>query len=283
MYALAVTGVLLAGVVLPAKAYDSGHSVGETVFGGVSGLLFLAAGAVAHHRRPDNRVGLLMVLVGLGFFAEDVRFVPWPLPYTLGLLLGMASSGFVAHLVLAFPTGRLESRASRFLAAGAYLVVFGFGPLGVLFVDPAAHGQSYPPNLLLIDPSPTPLSLVRSLVFGSGSVLAAGVVVVLVRRWQAATRPRRRILAPVFGTGLVGSVASACASLGELDVARVVLLTTYRVAFCLLPLAFLAGVLRVELARSGVGGLLIDLRQALSPAELRDRLAVALGDPSLRV
>ncbi len=54
-------------------------------------------------------------------------------------------------------------------------------------------------------------------------------------------------------------------------------------AFCLLPVGFLVGVLRVRLARAAVGTLLVRLREPGSAGELRAELARALGDPSLQV
>jgi hypothetical protein len=50
-----------------------------------------------------------------------------------------------------------------------------------------------------------------------------------------------------------------------------------------LPFAFLAGLLRARLARSAVADLMIDLREDPAPGHLRDALARAVGDPSLRL
>ncbi|MDQ7911236.1 sensor histidine kinase [Phytohabitans sp. ZYX-F-186] len=283
VHPLVAAGVLLAAVVLPCKAADAEHSVGESVFTGVSGLLFLGAGAVAHHRRPDNRVGLLMVLVGLGWFAEDVRFVPFPLTHTLGLMLSTASSGFLAHLVLAFPAGRLGSRPLRWLVGTAYVAVFGLTPFGALFQDVSGIGPAYQRNLLHVD-SPAMLSAVSTSVAAIGAVVAGAVVVVLVRRWVRATPPQRRLLGPVLLTFLVGGLASAAGNaFNQFDPVRLGALTVYQVAFCVLPLVFLAGVLRVRLGRTAVAELLIDLQRPLSPAQLRDRLATALGDRTLQI
>jgi signal transduction histidine kinase len=61
----------------------------------------------------------------------------------------------------------------------------------------------------------------------------------------------------------------------------------YQVAFATfallasVPLVFLAGFLRSRLARASIGELFVDLRADPAPADLRDGLARALGDPSL--
>jgi len=49
------------------------------------------------------------------------------------------------------------------------------------------------------------------------------------------------------------------------------------------PVIFLVGLLRARLARSGVGALLVDLREPTNPGALRDSLARALRDPSLEL
>ena len=49
------------------------------------------------------------------------------------------------------------------------------------------------------------------------------------------------------------------------------------------PIIFLAGLLRARLARSGLGALLVELREPAEPGALRDSLARALRDPSLEL
>ena len=51
-------------------------------------------------------------------------------------------------------------------------------------------------------------------------------------------------------------------------------------AFCAVPIAFLAGILRSRLSRSSVGDLVVALQEGVP---LRDALARALGDPSLEI
>jgi DNA-binding CsgD family transcriptional regulator len=51
-----------------------------------------------------------------------------------------------------------------------------------------------------------------------------------------------------------------------------------------IPLAFLAGLLREQLQRAGLGALVVELSEGgLSPRRVRDALARALGDPSLEI
>ncbi|ONH34664.1 histidine kinase [Protofrankia sp. BMG5.30] len=283
MYLAVGFGVLLGVSGLVFKVRDGSHPIVDTVLGATGGFLFLAAGAVAHARRPMNRVGLLMVLVGVGFFAEDLQLSRTPVIYTAGLLLTRASSGFATRLVLAFPSGRLASRAQRLLVAAAYATVFGLPLVAALFFD--SRQRPIPiPNLLLVADNLPLTRAVNHIEESIGAAIGVGVLVVLVRRWVTASRPLRRVLAPVFLTALVGAAATvAGGAVGSADPRHSTFLWVYWVAFCLLPLAFLGGVLRVQLGRTAVGDLLGRLREPLSPADLQRLLARSLGDPSLRV
>ena len=50
----------------------------------------------------ENRVGLLLMLVGLTWFLIDLQFLPSAAAYTIANLLGIVTYGFLGHLVLAF-------------------------------------------------------------------------------------------------------------------------------------------------------------------------------------
>ena len=55
------------------------------------GLAFVASGLVARVRRPENRTGLLMILVGLSWFGGALQASNASLPYTLGYAGGALS------------------------------------------------------------------------------------------------------------------------------------------------------------------------------------------------
>ncbi len=273
---LAVAGAAFGAAVLLLTMSDRHETSTTTLFSGTVGGLYLAAGVVAHLRQPDNRVGLLMVLVGIGWFSEDVQISSDPVLGTVGLLVRSASSGFLVHLVLAFPSGLLRARLDRVLVAVAYATVFGLVPVSAPFVGSSDTN----PNLLLI----RPLAWQNQVINAIQVTMGAAVVAVLLGRWLGATPPARRVLAPVFGTGLVGGIASALdpvLSAGH-PALHMLLIDIAHAALVLLPLAFLAGVWRVRLGRTTVADLLVRLPGS-SPARLQDLLARALGDPSLQV
>jgi len=283
MFLVSGLGVLLGTAGLVFKVQLGYHSLADTLFDGIGGFLFVAAGVVAHARQPANRVGLLMVLVGTGSFAEDLQLSTTGWVHTVGLLLVRASSGFVTHLVLAFPSGRLASRLERLLVGTAYAAVFVLTPVGALF-DDTRRGLVPRTNLLLVAPDSAVSGAIEQIVETVGAVVAVGVVAVLIRRWVRAGLPLRRVLAPVFLTSLVGGASTFLYGvLGSDDPLRVANRWVYWLAFCLLPLGFLAWVRRVRLGRTAVGTLLARLREPLSASELQTALAQAVRDPSLRV
>ena len=121
-----------------------------------------------------------------------------------------------------------------------------------------------------------------------GIVLIALVLRSLVRRWRRATRPERRLYAPMYGAGvalmiaLIGqlSLQSAGSEGGALDMAFVISL----IPFALVPYLFVGAFLRARFIQgSAVSDLMTRLGEAPEPGGLRDALADALEDPSLEL
>lgn len=94
-------GVVLGFVAVVIKTSDPNHSALDTALSTTTGFLYLGAGATAYARRPSNRIGLLMTLVGLLLFTEDFKLATNPVIFTIGMLFTSASSPAVVHLVLA--------------------------------------------------------------------------------------------------------------------------------------------------------------------------------------
>ena len=251
------------------------------------GLAFIASGLIACSRRPENRTGLLMLLTGFAWFLGALSESDNSIVYTAGIVLGYLVFGFFAHLVLAFPSGRLETRARRIVAACAYVLMIGVHPAAMLVVDFRRERgcSACPPNEVLITEHEM-LGDVLEVVMRAGSfTVAVAIIVILVRCWRAASPPLRRALGPVLltsgGTLVILAVWVTAGSISpRIDhtlnwVSLGALLTV--------PLAFLFGLLRTRLARSALGQLLVELRDSLARGDLRDSLARALGDPTLEI
>ena len=96
---------------------------------------FVVVGAYAWLRRPDNRTGLLMTLVGTGVALSGLQLFDSDLLWALGAMTDAVAVSLLLHLLLAFPSGRLRGprRAARHgarlrlgrgaAAAGAVLAV----------------------------------------------------------------------------------------------------------------------------------------------------------------
>ncbi|WP_251737325.1 hypothetical protein [Frankia sp. R82] len=283
LWLAAGVGLPLTMVALTFKVDQHYHSAADTVASSVGGILFLIAGVVAHLRRPETRVGLLMVLVGVALPAEDLQLSTTPWVHTAGLLFPGASGAVLTHLVLAFPTGRLTTRTRRGLAAAAYAVAFGLTPIRALFTNNERLPIPRRNLLLAVDSKQLSGQLDRTASLLAAAV-AVAVLVILARGWAGAGRPLRRVLAPVYlATALGGAATAAGGLLGPIHPWREQSMWISLVALWLLPLGFVVGVLRLRVGRSTVDRLLVRLREPVSAAQLRTELARALGDSSLQV
>jgi signal transduction histidine kinase len=255
----------------------------------VIGVGFVLVGVYAWLRRPDNRVGALMVATGFAWFLSVLGHTEPPLLFTLGVVFDSLFVGVAIHLLLAFPSGRLESRVDRWLLGAVYAAVtLGYLPT-VLFWDPATTGcTGCPDNVFLISSDPSLTSTSGDVLAGVGVALLLAVFVRLAARWRRSTPLQRRAITPVFAAG--GALMLSLATLLVLQLARasygLIEDVSYAtlIPFGLVPYLFLAGLARAQMLRGGaVGRLVATLGETLGPGELRDALSHALGDPSLEL
>ncbi|MEV7013613.1 histidine kinase [Streptosporangium sp. NPDC051022] len=284
MWTVTACGVALGLGTTFIAANDPGADPFRVTVHAIGGMLFLTSGLLAHHRRTTNRVGPLMAAAGVGFFSEDLQLSPVPWIHTIGQLTVAASGGFLVHLVLAFPTGRLRSRPQRALITVAYGGAAGTGLLNALFVDLHSRIPGNPVGLLLIVDSPFANLVIRDGSRLLAAVIAAGLIVVLAHRWITANALMRSLLAPAITVMLAGGLVSAVGLVfryqGDLHDSFV---RAYDVVFAALPLALLAGMVYFYLGRGAVNRLLRQLRAPMGTAEIQELLARSLRDESLRV
>jgi hypothetical protein len=84
---------------------DAGWPLAWAVTDLLPGLAFLLCGLVAWQRRPDNRVGPLMVATGFAWFVGTYTATTEPISVRLAYGFQGWYDAFLAWLVLAFPTG----------------------------------------------------------------------------------------------------------------------------------------------------------------------------------
>jgi signal transduction histidine kinase len=254
------------------------------------GWSFVACGVLLWTRRPANRLGLLMTLVGmLWLVGRTMTLVPIPAMFTVGIwLTDLWAAAFVLFL-LAFPGGRLTSRADRAIVGIFLFVAVPLEFLWLLFWEPAA--SACPPgvascsrlNLLTIVPDASAahaIDTIQRIGFSTGAVL---LVIVIGRRWLRSSGPARRQMVPVLAGALAILPQAASWMLFTIGIKLESVQNLVFLTQIVIPVAVLSVMLRARMARAGIADLVVEMGQAPTPARLRDALANALGDPSLRV
>jgi signal transduction histidine kinase len=250
---------------------------------------FVGTGLLAWYRRPDNRVGTLMVAAGFTFFVGTAAMTEPPLLFTIGHWFGNLFAAVAIHLVLAFPSGRLESRLDRFLVAASYFVTtIGFLPL-ILTLDPSQAGcVGCPENVFLVSDDISFAGTWSDVLSICGIVLLPAVLVRLIVRWRAASPPLRRVISPLYVAGgalmvmLTALLVVSLAETSEQELKELYYATL--IPFGLLPYLFLGTLVRTRVLRGGaVSELVSRIGGGLGEEELRRALARALGDPSLEL
>jgi hypothetical protein len=287
--ALGAGGALLiaVGVALTLTSDHAADPAAEALTGGLLMATWIGTGLFAWSRRPHNGIGPLMVATGYTAFLGALGGSSDPVVSALGAALTSAFLAPAVHMLLAFPSGRVETRAQRRLLAAAYAVLVPAPVLIVLFSRDLGLAPGRPENGLLIADAPVLVGVVEAAAAITGVVLIAGVAVVLVRRWRAAAARERRALTPVLMTGLalIGLLAVLLAVQGRVEDRRRRRRRVGAVAaLAAVPFAFLLGLVRSRSWRTGAVTELVEvLGEAPARGALRDALADALGDPSLEL
>ena len=234
----------------------------------VAGIVLALVAAWTSAGRLDAALIVLdlaagLILIGAGIVAWDLRprsrigllVAATGFAWLAGSLVPAAlylHRGLLALLLLSYPTGRLSDRLS----------VIGVGAA-------CLYGA-----LLPIVPSE-----LATLAF------AVALPALAVGRMLRATGPVRRGRASAVAASVVFGLVLAAGSLGRLagaDIDRLVLLA-YELVITTIGLGLVADLLWGRWSQAAVTGLVIELGELAETGTLRDRLARALGDPSLVV
>jgi signal transduction histidine kinase len=251
----------------------------------IVGLSFVGAGLVAWTRRPDNGTGRLLVAVGFVWFLGLLYEVDERWLYSAGVVLGALFLVVFAHLLLAYPSGRLETRFQRALMAVVYPLALSVGLVPALFERrPGSGCKRCPDSAFLITESKTFVDVWNGVTTAAGVLVFVGIGVTLFRRWKRATPAARLQLAPVYVGGAITVVLlGASIGLGSFSgTAGDVVNAAAFLGFGLTPFLFLGGLLRSRLARTGIVRTLLDKPDELRADEIEARLRRVLGDPTLR-
>lgn len=280
--ALLAAGGTLTGVVLAALAYTSDGLVQPGLHAALAYWItipYIAAGLIAWRRRPDSRLGVLMVAAG---FASFLNFLVWSNNdglFTLGVATQFLPPVLFLHVFLAFPSGRLESRLDRAVVMAAY-------GAAALTIPALALAQESPRNVVALVAAPAVADILQHLQLLVISGLSLAGIAVLARRRRHNGRPLRTalgLLVDAFSLGLLMIALLLLAGFFEWTaVQEPVRLVTFAV-IGVAPIVFLIGLLAARLGRASVGDLLVDVGANPGPGELQYAVARALRDPSATV
>jgi signal transduction histidine kinase len=247
-------------------------------------------------RRPASRFGPLLVAFGVLVWVVSWQLSGWPLAFDVAVLAEGPVFLLTFYLFLAFPMGRLEPPAARWLMAALALAVVAFFLPWVLFSPVIAGGgalsrcaPSCPENVLQIGLSPKVVEVAGKAETYAALAITVAVFGVYLARLRRASRPQRRALMAVALTSLLFLPAyfatNVAAWILYLDPATVDgLAWSIVVTRVLLPLGFLAALLQAELfAATALRNMLERLAGRPTPERWRHVLAVALDDSSLRL
>ncbi len=244
------------------------------------GALYAATGLLAWSRRPANRTGALLVCAGATWLGASLANTSPRVLIAIGTVTAVLPVSFVLHLLHASPGGRLHGRTSTAAVVAGYVV-------GVVLQAPlwAFRPQPAPYDVLLVAARPDLAQAGYRVQQAVGAVVVAVTVGVLVRRLREHEPEQRRVLAPLFGLGvlavvaipLVANVLRPLLGLGPQLTAALQLTT-----IALVPLGFLGMVLRGGYARtSGLSAFVTSVASSSgSHHELEQAVAATLGDPT---
>jgi DNA-binding CsgD family transcriptional regulator len=238
--ALAVLGAALGVYAIGIAIWEPGTLTLPVVVHVAIGWSFVAAGIVAWHQRPENRMGLLMTLTGIMWFGRDFDwFGSWTADHASELSQNLFLA-LLAHQVVVFPYGFTRSRLERILVVASYA-------LAIL---------AYPPS--------EASDLANTVLSALGIVLVVAIVYVVVDRWRRVAPEERRAVAPLVVAGPAVLVVAAVTIMNDyigvsLSETGDEVVRWLALVYTAIPVAFLLGVLRTSVRRALLGRLLADL------------------------
>jgi signal transduction histidine kinase len=257
----------------------------------------IAVGLYAWWEGTHARFGRLLVLAGGAWFLAALSSSSNEVVYSIGRTAAWAVEAGLICLVLAFPTGRLITRADRALAVGAVALV------ATLYLPTALITETYP--------APSPFSTCAAdcpqnafMLLGSepswlddavvplrellSAALLLAVVVRLGFRIHRATRLMRRTLVPVLVIAMLRMLAMVVGfTMRRVEAdASVLAVATTVIALCLpaMSIGFLIGLIRWRIHTADcLVALAHGLRTRSGARERRDLIAATLTDPTVEL
>ncbi|SEQ33504.1 sensor histidine kinase [Microlunatus flavus] len=242
--------------------------------------LYAVTGLVAWRRRPHNRIGVLMLVAALSVWVSVLGALPDRALSMIGLVCSTLPLALTLHLLMAFPSGRVQRGVDRVVVGAGYVASTVLQvPLAVVGPEPPAVWRPADAAQVLLV-----ASWVQSVVGVSSVFLAAGLVAVRAFR---ADPLERRLLGPMVWYRVLLPVMIGVGALAiQVRTPLAVGLSWLQFAAVLgLPVVFLVGLLFGSFGRTGQVDELVARIGGATPSAgaLSAAVAQALGDPDARV
>jgi PAS domain S-box-containing protein len=249
------------------------------------GWSFTAVGLMVWQRRPENRTGALLVVVAFAWFLGSWGIANNAALFTFGQVCGSLLLATAAHLLLAYPSGRLQPGFERRVVVSGYTLAILANVTLLLFDPHPSCDGTCPTNVLFISRSGATESALNVIWDVGGAALLGAVTVGLLRHWHASTPAAKRGLRLILPAGaaslILVSVSFALDAIAH-SVGQA-LATFGLLVFGTLPFLMLADLLRTRLARGGVADLVLRIPETASITDTQAALQRALGDPRLQL
>jgi signal transduction histidine kinase len=258
-------------------------------------LTLILGGLAARHAHPRRAFGRLLVFVGFFSCLWLLNGSRNALFFSVGLLASVLAPGLFCYLMLAFPSGWIESsQARRFIAFGTGVMALTW-LLGLLshrqliFFAPLLDDKRHTTNPLYLG-LPDAHAELAAIAHLAWLALIAGTSFLLIRRARRANPHVRRLLSPLIVVAVASAACIAGFTLSLNGLPRLNSTTAadasglaYVATALAIPLAISLGFAmeRLSLARN-----LTRFLNALGTAPVRDvqeAMANTLNDPNLRI
>jgi signal transduction histidine kinase len=221
---------------------------------------YLVAGAIGWGVRPRNPTGPLLLAIGVSGALILLGAAPISWIGTVTQLSATTATVLLFLVLLISPGGRFSS----------HIDLAGFVAIAVTYVA-----------IVLVRPlqgAAVPVTL---------ALMSATLLLLTARRWLVASEPVRRSLGPIAGAGVVAAsiflLNSVSGLFGVPNEPGTAVFALDAAGRAIIPFAFLAGLLRLRMARIAVADLMTEFGRLPAPERLGSALAGALRDPTLEV
>ncbi|HEV2980770.1 MAG TPA: histidine kinase [Solirubrobacteraceae bacterium] len=253
-------------------------------------VALVLSGLFAYASRRQRRMGRLLIIAGLFSCAWLLNGSREEAAFTVGLVASGLLPGAFCYLMLAFPTGRVESRPERRFVITTTTVVALAWLLGVLSYRqpivhaPFLHSPQAGANALYLGLQ-GPHQLLTTVVRAGWLIVAAGTALLVARRARRSNRHSRVLLWPMVAIAAVQALLFAAFLAADAAGAGVApaIGTAYLATLAALPLAIFLGLAMQRLSLGGVLARFVTGLGSRSADDMQAAMARTLNDPELKI